>query len=151
MRSSALSRKRWRDVLNRNIKSVYLSGPMTGYDYYNFPAFDSAAVNLRHRYRGRGLTVFSPAEMDIDDGVVPPAKTEMRYTKKYLRFLTRDLNLISSGTVDALVMLPEWTASRGAVSEVTVALLLELPVYAYQTMEEIPRQHLKDICRSVLV
>lgn len=125
-------------MLNRNIKSVYISGPMTGYDYYNFPAFHEAADMLRRRFVRRGLVVYSPAEMDVDDGVIPPRKTEFRYTKQYLRFLMRDLHLLSSGLIDAIVVLPGWDESRGACAEVVVARLLEIPVFRYPDLQEIP-------------
>lgn len=39
---------------------VYLSGPMTGYPNFNFPAFNERAAE----WRREGWDVFNPAETD---------------------------------------------------------------------------------------
>lgn len=135
-------------MLKRNVNSVYLSGPMTGYDFYNFPAFHDAAKDLRRRYKR--LSVHSPAEMDELDGVVAPQHTKLEYTPRYIQFLRRDISIIANGGVDALVMLDGWAQSRGAVAEVTVALLLEVPVYTYPELEPIREDFLRAVCAQAL-
>lgn len=37
-------------LANKEIKSVYVSGPMTGYDMHNFPLFDATAAELRGNF-----------------------------------------------------------------------------------------------------
>lgn len=118
-------------MLSKTIHSVYISGPMTGYEYLNFPAFRDAAVDLRKRYKGRGLVVYSPAEMDVDDGIRPAKHNAFAYTPEYIKLLARDIRLIASGEVDAIVCLRGYENSRGACAEVTVARLLEIPVFRY--------------------
>lgn len=111
--------------------SVYIAGPMTGIPQFNFPAFDEAARFLR----GRGLTVISPSE--IDD----PAEREQALAsttgelgdvaRPWGEFLTRDVAIVLT-RVDAVVVLPGWSRSRGAVLEVTAALCARKYVLGYR-------------------
>lgn len=52
-----------KDETAKQVK-VYLAGPMTGIEHYNFPAFNAAAVYLR----SYGYEVFNPAENDVENG-----------------------------------------------------------------------------------
>lgn len=113
------------------VENVYISGPMTGYDEYNFPAFREAAAALRER----GLTVYSPHEMDEDEGLIAPTKTKLEYTPTYFKFLARDMHLIGSGVIDAGVFLDGWTASRGARAEYRWLTDLALPTLRYPSLE----------------
>jgi len=45
------------------MKTIYLSGPMSGLPGFNFPAFHAAAAKLR----ADGFTVLNPAETDNGD------------------------------------------------------------------------------------
>lgn len=114
-----------------NVQAVYISGPMTGYDEYNFPAFREAAETLR----AHGLKVFSPHEMDEEEGMVAPEKTKMEYTPRYFKFLARDMELLASGYVDAGVFLPNWQQSRGAKCEYRWLRDLALPTLSYPSLE----------------
>lgn len=49
------------------MKRIYIAGPMRGYKYYNFPAFDAAAERLRRL----GFDPVSPADMDRALGFDP--------------------------------------------------------------------------------
>lgn len=88
---------------------LYLSGPMTGIEAHNAPAFNAAAAKLR----ALGYDVFNPAEHGFDE--LP-----------WEQYLRRDLAALLD--LDALAMLPGWTASRGAQLEVHVAKSLGMPV-----------------------
>jgi hypothetical protein len=87
---------------------VYISGPMTGYEDFNFPAFNEAARLLQQH----GYDVVNPAE----HGVVEGAEWE-----DYLRY-----DLIQLARCTSIVLLPGWEASRGANLEVHVARRLGL-------------------------
>ena len=98
-------------------KVVYLSGPMSGYPEYNFPAFKSA----RERLRSLGLTVVCPAEAGQVDGW------------GWEDYLRRDLALLLDGC-EAVVVLRGWEKSRGARLEVSVAWQLNMPVAEYEDL-----------------
>jgi hypothetical protein len=114
------------------VTSVYLAGPMSGYDEYNFPAFEAAALDLRER----GFEVYSPAEMDEAEGIVPPkGKTKIDYSPQWYHFLQRDIHLITSGKVQGGVFLPGWHGSRGARLEYDVMERLGLATLSYPTLQ----------------
>jgi hypothetical protein len=87
----------------------YLSGPMTGYENLNFPAFSYAAMTLR----AQGLTLISPHENDLDIG-------------EWDDYLRHDIKLLAD--CHGLVLLRGWTKSKGAQMELWIALRLGLPV-----------------------
>lgn len=82
---------------------LYIAGPMTGIADYNFPAFNAMADKMR----AAGWHVENPA----DHGLVPGADWA-----DYLRY---DIGCLAS--CEAIMLLPGWTASRGARLEVSIA------------------------------
>lgn len=82
---------------------VYIAGPMSGIDNYNFPAFNAMADKMR----AAGWHVENPA----DHGLVTGAEWG-----DYLRY---DIGCLAS--CEAIMLLPGWTASRGARLEVSIA------------------------------
>lgn len=111
-------------------KIIYLAGPMTGIDRFNFPAFDDAARRLRRD----GYAVISPAEMDREDGFDESGLTghETLSVAEYQRFARNDLGALLQ--VDMVVLLPGWRQSTGATNESNIAAWLGLPCYEYQTI-----------------
>lgn len=93
----------------------YLSGPLSGYDHDNFPAFIAACEVLR----AQGLTVVSPHEKTIEG------------TADWVTYLRADLALLLD--CDAIILLEGWPTSKGARLELDVALGLGLAVYFYST------------------
>ncbi len=89
--------------------SLYLSGPMSGADEHNFPAFNKAASALR----ALGYPVINPADFGICEG------------RSYKDHMIRDLIVLAD--VDCLVMLPYWKRSKGARLEHHVATVLGIP------------------------
>ncbi len=92
---------------------IYLSGPMSGYDNYNFPAFDYAADKLR----AEGHIVFSPADNDRTYGLTgetgkpfPPGITARTLLKDDCSWICDHAEMV--------VMLPVgWEKSPGANCE----------------------------------
>lgn len=102
-------------------KTVYVAGPMRGYDKYNFPAFDRAAAQLQ----AKGWTVFNPAQMDRDIGInEDTVDLPAGFIYDALR---RDFAAIV--TCDALVFLPRWKESSGARAEARVGLDIGLEFF----------------------
>ena len=94
---------------------IYLAGPMTGIEDYNYPAFLEAARLLRKA----GHTVLNPAEL-FDENMKLPRTVYMKYGIK---------NLISA---EFVAVLPGWENSRGAKLEVDVARECGLPVIPFE-------------------
>lgn len=95
-----------------DLPTIYLSGPMTGYENFNQGAFNTAADALR----SQGYTVHNPAENDGGS-----------HDKGWVYYMHLDIhNVINS---DILVMLPGWEDSKGATIEVANAVWLDKPIY----------------------
>jgi len=91
---------------------IYLSGPMNGYDNYNFDAFDMWADRLRES----GYVVLSPAE------TAGGAQHLDRHW--YFRF---DFAIIA--TVNYVFLMPGWNESAGAKAEAIMACEMGIPLY----------------------
>ena len=99
---------------------IYLAGPMTGLPEWNFPAFLEAADKLR----SAGHEVMSPAEHDLQGGFDPTGDGHDFNLRVAFRW---DLDQVQS--VDAIVVLPGWTRSKGARAEIAVADVIGTPIY----------------------
>jgi len=88
---------------------VYVSGPMTGIEQFNHPAFAAACEVLQQ------------AGYEVESPHLAP---ELESWEAYIRY---DLELLLG--CDAIAMLPGWEQSRGARLERLVAEALGLPVW----------------------
>lgn len=115
-------------------KNVYISGPMTGYDELNFPAFNEAATVLRDI----GYAVCSPAETDQILGVGALTHAE------YLRF---DFERVLEA--DFLVALDGWERSLGAISEILVATRIGTPVWGWANWDNYDRIRYEHVAAAI--
>lgn len=107
------------------MRKIYIAGPMSGYEKFNFPAFDRVAYTLRRE----GWEVFNPAEKDGEEGLDAAAvetgdaalaiKCGFDFREAYLWDISR---VIES---DAIYMLAGWEVSPGACGEHAVAVALK--------------------------
>lgn len=111
---------------SREGQKVYLSGPMTGLEFFNRIAFDRAAMDLRLR----GFEVYVPGEGEHYTNEELAARKLSR-AKEQL-YLSRDIDVIQEWA-DLVVVLPGWTQSNGSLLEVAVARALGVPVFDYTT------------------
>lgn len=81
----------------------YLSGPMSGIEDFNFPAFHAEAKRLREL----GHEVINPAEVNAEHGL--PWET----------YLRRDIKALCD--CEGVALMPGWEVSKGAHLEVHVA------------------------------
>src|SRR5437763_13955511 len=88
---------------------IYISGPMTGYDNGNHPAFAAAAQYLR----ACGFEVLSPHEVKLADPT-------------WVNYMRADIALVVRA--QTVVTLAGWECSRGARLEVLIAHTLGIPV-----------------------
>ena len=84
---------------------IYIAGPMTGYENYNFPAFDIA----RDRLKNLGHEPISPADMDRDLGYEPDAAGAID-NFDYKAAIKRCCVAVCDA--DAVYLLNGWTASK---------------------------------------
>jgi hypothetical protein len=82
---------------------LYVSGPMTGYEDFNYPAFHAAKAALA----ARGYDVISPADL-------PP-----RDDWEWIDYM--EPNIASVFQVDGIALLDGWTESKGARIECAIA------------------------------
>ena len=104
-------------------KRIYLAGPMSGLDQFNFPAFERAAAALR----ADGHFVFSPAENDYllfgSDFLENPERAS------YAKCLEDDLRWICR-YAEVIALLPGWEKSAGVKVEKALAEVLKLEVWS---------------------
>lgn len=93
----------------KEIRKIYIAGPMSGLPECNYPAFHKAEAFLKDL----GFEVVNPAHSEVEDG-------------HYVDFLREDLRWMLD--CDAVAILPGWWDSVGARNEVNVAGLLRMPV-----------------------
>lgn len=91
-------------------KRLYLAGPMTGFEDFNFPAFNAMAAELR----ARGFAVENPAEHGVVDGA------------DWADYMAYDLTRL--GLCGQVAVLPGWENSKGARLEVHIARELGMRV-----------------------
>lgn len=108
-------------------KKVYVAGPMRGYEFCNFPAFDAARDYLDQE----GWDVISPADIDREwglDAIVDPEGCSAimdAWTPEELRAVIKrdamELLSLRKERGDAIALLPNWESSTGAVAEFFLA------------------------------
>lgn len=109
---------------------VYIAGPMTGVEDFNFPAFDDAEKDLMDR----GWAVISPASMDREHGFDP--KKDSADAEMMQAVIDRDVDAILH-KADALALLPGWEKSTGANAEIALAKWKGIKIYIYPDMNEL--------------
>lgn len=100
--------------------SVYVAGPMQGYEDYNYPLFQAVSEALR----GYGFQVVNPAELDSADPLPHELDGGEPWTvspKSRAAYMKRDLTWVVG--CDAICLLPGWEESKGANMELLVALM----------------------------
>lgn len=95
--------------------TVYVAGPMTGIEDFNYPTFNAAADSLR----AAGYEVLNPTLDRKSPAEDPPGMTWVDYMRAAIIMVAK---------ADGIALLPGWTSSRGATLEVEIAQRLELPV-----------------------
>ena len=117
------------NISNRK-PTIYVAGPMRGYENYNFPAFDRCSRVLREQ----GWNVINPAELDKDTG--KPMSDPMSFAPdtnyedhEFMRkALRRDMVAICDQCT-AIYMMSNWERSKGAKAEHALAKALGLSIF----------------------
>lgn len=114
-------------LVTRLPQPIYVAGPMSGLPEWNHPAFAAATAQLR----AWGLVAFSPHELHPEVRTLAPA--DALPWDVYMHDAIRQLLQCR-----ALILLPGWTASRGAMAERELAARLHMPMALYYPE---PRPH----------
>lgn len=99
---------------------IYIAGPMTGIKELNYPAFNQVAKELR----ANNHTVYNPAE------IIPPAPDFAKSLGKrglWIWYMKKAIGKMLKA--DAVILLPNWKTSAGAMIEKWLAEALDYEVY----------------------
>ena len=114
---------------------IYIAGPMTGVEDFNFPLFFETEEKLKEL----GYETLNPAtndgaslEVAIQNAI--SASANGATWSSYMR-----LDLSNLCLSDAVCVLPNWKSSKGASLEVQVAQALGLPIYVLKEGVLTPR------------
>ena len=107
-------------------KSLYLAGPMRGYDLFNFPAFEDAERRL-----SRYFEVFSPPRHDLDSGFDPSLSLE---AQAFDLAAAMEWDLHAIRLADIVVLLPGWEKSSGVYLEMHYARFCGRTIYTYKAI-----------------
>ena len=106
---------------------AYLSGPMTGYPLFNYPAFEEATAAMR----AAGIEVVSPHEINPADGGV----------HSWEWYMKRDI--VSMLDADTIVLLPGSETSKGSRLELAIAEALGFAVLRWPFSLSAPKDGAK--------
>ena len=114
---------------------IYIAGPMSGVENFNFPLFFETEEKLKEL----GYEVINPAHNDGEtlEEALAMAGTPDKPNNPWSYYMRRDLPNVLN--VDALCVLPNWRKSKGALLEVHIAKALGLPIYVLKDGELTPR------------
>lgn len=109
-----------------DLKKVYLSGPMTGIEDHNFPAFKYTQKAIQEAHPG--LVVISPTDMHPETEVFGSKPVP---AKDYGFYIIEDLKMMLSDGCEGIVLLPGWSKSNGAKIELDLALKLGWRIFRW--------------------
>jgi hypothetical protein len=93
---------------------IYISGPMTGFPDYNYPAFFEAESRLQ--FLLQNATVLNPARIDDNE--------EVKFQHDRIYYIRKSIELILEAT--HVYVLPGWEKSEGAKLEIAIGKELGL-------------------------
>jgi nucleoside 2-deoxyribosyltransferase len=96
----------------------YLSGPMTGYEQYNYPAFDRVAKHLR----SLGYEIRSPHECEPETDSVSEEQLWENMMVKCMKMMEE---------CSAIILMQGWPHSRGARRELEYAIRYDFQIFYY--------------------
>jgi hypothetical protein len=114
---------------------LYIAGPMTGMEDWNFPAFFDAEEQLK----SLGYAVENPARHDgntVEEALATVGTLE-NPVEKWEFYVKRDLKYLLECV--GVVLLPGWQESEGARLEVHIAKKLKIPLFILKNGMLAPR------------
>ena len=108
-----------------DIRCFYLAGPIRGIPQFNWPAFNAVSSCLK----SQGYEVISPVDLDRDMGYSFQSPDDYLAATRKL-FANSVFNMILDA--DAVLLLPGWKKSRGAMAEIMCAKAIDLPLFVWE-------------------
>ena len=109
--------------------SLYIAGPMTGIEEYNWPAFDAVEEALV----AVGIETINPAALDRDMELLPDADDfatgQQEGGANLASFLKRDFHVLT--TMEGIVFLEGWEDSTGANCELIVGQMAGMSTWLW--------------------
>lgn len=120
-------------IIDLGLKTVYISGPMTGEPNLNFEAFEQA----ENKIKSLGFTVFNPHKFEElqNEDFLNKIKS-LNQNESWSEYMKIDLVKMLQNC-DFVLALNNWERSRGATIEIFLAKSLGLPVLHNETYEEL--------------
>lgn len=120
-------------IIDLGLKTVYISGPMTGEENLNFEAFEKA----ENKIKSLGFEVFNPHKFEeLQDEDFISKIQDLGQNETWAEYMKIDLvKMLKS--CDFVLALNNWERSRGATIEIFLAKSLGLPVLSNETYEEL--------------
>lgn len=116
-------RQRWAPNVDFDL-TYYLSGPMTGYEKYNYDHFEHSATVLENT----GLKIESPHRNPWPEGHEDMLPSQL--WREMMSLAIRQME-----RCQGIIMLRGWPASKGACKELEFALAHSWPVYYYHDFQ----------------
>jgi len=136
---------------------IYIAGPMTGIEHYNFPMFyaaEQALVAFGFLHEEIGNPAYHDAEVASITHMTPSEQGDWLLQNPEAFSLadaqTWDLYYIHN-TADAICLLPGWEKSTGARAEAHLALWLGHQFYLYVPFSQGIRALTRDEAKSLLL
>ena len=115
---------------------IYISGKITGVPDLNKPKFQ-AAEEFVFRHQGFVHDIVNPHKLPDDHD-----KTWSSYMKECIKALC---------TCQHVVVLDDWEGSRGAITEVLIAKILQIPVWHIETMAPLKISVRRLLCKLFIM
>lgn len=104
---------------------IYLSGKITGLSDLNKPKFRSAEGLIRKTINMAGYSVWTCNPHDLPDD---------HHDKSWYSYMRECLKALC--VCSRIYVLDDWKDSKGAIVEVLVAKILNIPMYEVETMQK---------------
>ena len=110
-------------MTNKRTILIYLSGKITGLSDLNKPKFEAAEKLIIDslQFKDFFVHVFNPHELPDD------------HDKRWSSYMRECIKALSVS--NKVYVLDDWNKSKGALTEVLIAKILGMPIYAVETME----------------
>ena len=114
---------------------LYIAGPMTGLENFNYKAFFDTEEELIKL----GYQPLNPARHDGEnfEDAMKHVGTSESPAHPWEYYIRRDIPIVAQA--DGLLLLPGWEASRGARLEVSIAKALSMPLFILRDGVVLPR------------